>query len=157
MRRLLLIVLSFLCAWSGLEAGYAAGPAPQSLTFQVEVYPTDLYLPNQVINFPQPDLFPTAATLTVRVRTASQQPAADVPVYFRTGRDCARVAALTEDRAQTDDQGVAQVRLEVQQTTGLCRVQVQVGDVTREVRVTVLPAPETPRERHLVPFRKRVR
>jgi hypothetical protein len=157
MRRLRLIVLSLICAWSSLPAVHAAGQTPQGLTFQVEVYPTDLYIPNQVINVPQPDLFPTAATLTVRVHTANQQPAAHVPVSFQTSPDCERVAALTEARAQTDDQGVAQVRLEAQQTTGLCHVQVQVGDVTRDVRVTVLPAPSTPRDRPLVPFRKRVR
>lgn len=157
MRCLVVIILSLVCACSGPRAIHSAGPTQQGLTFQAWVDPTELFIPDQVINVANPGLFPTAARLTVRVRTASQQPAEGVPVRFQTARACERVAALTETEAQTNDQGVARVRLEVQQTTGLCHVQVQVGDVTREVRVTVSPAPETPRDHPLLPFRKRLR
>lgn len=150
MRRPLVIVLSLMCVWGSLQAVQAS---QQGLTVEARVYPTDLYIPNQVINFANPEIFPTTATLTVKVRTAGQQPVADVPVHFQASRDCARIAALSATQAQTNDQGVAQAQLEVEQTTGLCHVLVQVGDMTREVRVTVLPAPETPRDRPLVPWR----
>ena len=118
------------------------GPTRQGLSFHLSAVPDELYLPNDVIsNEAGPDLFPTESTLTVHVLDAQQKPVKGIPVTFNLTPGCESVAMLKPVRAVTSEDGMAHATVEADERTGLCRIAVQVDNVTQTIRILVSPAP----------------
>lgn len=145
MWRMYYIASSLLLLGTGLLYAHYVGPTREGLSFHVSAVPSEIFLPNQVLTEEvEKYLFPTTATLTVHVIDVDQKPIKGVPVVFNTTPSCKSVATLTPVRAITAENGVVRATVESDQTTGVCRIAVQVDNITQMTRVTVSPAPEAP-------------
>jgi len=64
----------------------ALGPTARGYAFHASVFPSDLYLPSDLVS---PQEFPTSATLLVQVHDVHGAPAVSVPVTFQfAGSEC---------------------------------------------------------------------
>jgi hypothetical protein len=145
MWRMYSLMLSFLLLGSALVQADYIGQTREGLSFHVSAVPSEIYLPNDLIsNEAGPDLFPAESTLTVHVRDVDQKPVMGVPVTFKLTPSCKSVATLKPGRAVTSESGIAHATVEAGDTTGVCRIAVQVDNVSQMTRVTVNPVPEYP-------------
>ena len=135
-----LLFLSLMLVYIGTGcAPRLSGPTqPSRYVFSVIVSDPQIYL---LVNH----LFgrlPDTAQVIVRVRNAQGQPVNDVPVAFQVEPDWSQNASLTPSRAVTQD-GETHAVFRAN-TIGVVRIIVSVEDVSRETRIVVSPAPDTP-------------
>jgi hypothetical protein len=135
MRRYLqLVVLGAVLASSGLAIAAEVGPTAQGYSFDVEQWPSWLYLPTGRMDPGR--RYPSAATITVHVRGAQQQRVDGVPVSLEVGPECQDHVVLTPQSMITRN-GVAQAAFEAKDKSGFCHVTVQVGELTEQVRFNI--------------------
>ena len=109
MRRIILLLLWSVGLWSCAGTTRYLGPTTHGYEFHASVFPSDLYLPSDLVS---PQEFPTAATLLVHVHDVHGAPAAGTPVMV---------------------QGRASFTLRTADTSGACRLAVRVDNVTQEL------------------------
>jgi hypothetical protein len=136
MKRFLSISLLGLTLMAG---GMACAPtftgptAPSGYEFSLQVYPFQIWLPNQLYTDNQ--RFPTRATLTVEVQNAQGQPVDGVPVIFSLPSGWRRHASITPQRVITRN-GEAQAVFQAT-TIGAVKVAAHVENKTQEAYIAI--------------------
>ena len=138
MRPIILMLLCSVGLWSCAGPGRYLGPTTHGYEFHASVFPSDLYMPSDVLS---PQEFPTSATLLVHVHDVHGAPATGAPVMVQfAGSECQGVIRLSAPQAVTA-QGRASFTLRTADTSGACRLAVRVDNVTQELWVSVSPPP----------------
>lgn len=135
-----LLLLGIMLVYTGMGcAPKLNGPTqPSGYFFSVIVSDPRIYL---MVNRLFENL-PDSAQVVVRVRNAQGQPVNGVPVMFQIEPDWAQNASLTPPRAITQD-GETHAVFRAS-TIGVVRIMVRVENISREIRISVSPAPDTP-------------